>query len=54
MSTQVVSKDSGKAYDLILKFDKLPHQFTTGNVTVETSSPSLPKLEVPVTVAVSQ
>jgi hypothetical protein len=54
MSTQVIAKDAGKSFDLILKFDQLPHEFTSGNVTVETSSTSLPKLEVPVTVAVSQ
>ena len=54
MSTQVVSKDAGRAFNLILTFNELPHQFTSGNVTVETSSASLPKLEVPVTVAVSQ
>lgn len=54
MSTQVVSKDNGKNFDLILKFDQMPHGFTTGNVTIETGSASLPKLQVPVTVAVSQ
>jgi hypothetical protein len=54
MSTQVVSTDAGKTFDLVLKFDALPSEFTNGIVTVETASTSLPKLQVPVTVAVSQ
>lgn len=54
LNVQTVDKDGGKAFDLVLKFDELPHQFTTGTVTVETSSDTLPKLEVPVTVAAAQ
>jgi hypothetical protein len=55
MSVQVVpkeGKDSGKKFDLILRFDELPEAFTNGKVTVETALASLPKLEVPLTIAV--
>jgi hypothetical protein len=55
MSVQLVpkdGKDAGKRFDLILKFDELPEAFTNGKVTIETPLPSLPKLEVPLTIAV--
>ena len=54
MSVETVTKDGGKAFDLILKFNEVPHNLTSGSVTVETSSGSLPKLEVPVSVAAAQ
>jgi hypothetical protein len=52
MKMQIVPKKSGKKFDLVLKFDELPTEFSNGKVTVETSLASLPKIEVPVTVAV--
>jgi hypothetical protein len=55
MSVQVVPKDgqgAGKKFDLLLRFDELPEGFANGKVTVETSLASLPKLEVPLTIAV--
>jgi hypothetical protein len=52
LSTKVVPKVPGKAFDLILKFDQLPTEFSNGKVTIETSLASLPKIEVPMTVAV--
>jgi len=52
LSTKVVPKVPGKAFDLILKFEQLPTEFSNGKVTIETSLASLPKIEVPMTVAV--
>jgi len=52
MSVVIAPKDSGKTCDLILKFDDIPRTFTKGNVTVETSLASVPKMEVPVMVTV--
>jgi len=52
LNVQIVPKTAGKTFDLVLKFDDLPEAFTNGNVTVETSLASLPKVEVPVTIAV--
>ena len=52
MSMQIVPKKPGKQFDLVLKFDELPTEFSNSKVTVETSLVSLPKIEVPVTVAV--
>jgi hypothetical protein len=52
LSTKVVPKVPGKAFDLILKFEQLPTAFSNGKVTIETSLASLPKIEVPMTVAV--
>jgi hypothetical protein len=57
MSVQVVpkeGKDAGKKFDLILRFDELPEGFTNGTVTVETALASLPRLEVPMTIAVAK
>jgi len=53
MSAQTVPKEGGKAYDLILKFNELPAGFTNSTLTVDTDPPSLPKLEVPVTISVA-
>jgi hypothetical protein len=52
MSVQIVPKEAGKAFDLVLKFDELPQEFANGKVTVETSLASLPKLEIPMTISV--
>jgi Protein of unknown function (DUF1573) len=52
LSTKVVPKVPGKAFDLILKFEQLPTEFSNGKVTIETSLASLPKIEVPMTIAV--
>lgn len=51
MSVEVAPK-VGKVFNLIMKFSELPQQFTSGNVTIETLSSSLPKLTVPVIVSV--
>jgi hypothetical protein len=53
LSMNVVPKVPGKVFDLILRFDELPAEFSNGKVTIETSLASLPKIEVPMTVAVS-
>ncbi len=50
-SVKVVPKDAGKTFDLIVKFDELPKNLVEGKILVETSLPSVPKLEVPITVA---
>jgi hypothetical protein len=52
LSTKIVPKVPGKAFDLILQFDELPTEFSNGKVTIETSLASLPRIEVPMTVAV--
>ena len=54
LSVQVVPRETGRTFDLVLRFDELPQTFTNGTVTVETSLASMPKLEVPITVAVPQ
>lgn len=52
LDVKVVSKDAGKAFDLVLQFDDVPKEFANGKVLVETSIASLPKVEIPLTVAV--
>lgn len=52
MSATVTAKEAGKAFEVLLRFDELPKTFTNGIVTIETSLASLPKLEVPLTIAV--
>jgi len=52
LNTKVVPKVPGKTFDLILKFEELPREFANGKVVIETSLASLPKIEVPITVAV--
>jgi hypothetical protein len=47
-----MTKVPGKAFNLILKFEQLPTEFSNGKVTIETSLASLPTIEVPMTVAV--
>jgi hypothetical protein len=54
LSVQVVPKEAGKTFNLVLRFEELPQAFTNGKVIIETSLASLPKLEVPITVAVPQ
>jgi hypothetical protein len=54
MSVQIVPKQPGKTFELVLKFDDVPKAFGNGKVTVETSLASLPKVEVPLTVAVPE
>jgi hypothetical protein len=52
LSTKVVPKVPGKAFDLILRFEQLPTEFSNGKVTIETSLASLPRIELPMTIAV--
>jgi hypothetical protein len=52
MRLEINAKEPGKVFDLVMKFDELPHIFTNGMVTVETSLASLPKVEIPVTISV--
>jgi Protein of unknown function (DUF1573) len=53
MSASVTPPQAGKLFTLVLKFADLPQQFTSGNVTIDTSSPFLPELKVPVIVSVA-
>jgi hypothetical protein len=53
LSVQVIPKEPGRRFDLIVRFEELPREFANGKVVVETSLPSLPKLEVPLTIAVA-
>lgn len=52
LSMNVVPKVPGKVFDLLLKFDELPGELANGKVTIETSLASLPRIDVPMTVAV--
>jgi hypothetical protein len=54
MTVQIIPTEPHKKFDLLLKFDELPKAFANGTVTVETSLASLPKIEIPVTVAVPE
>jgi hypothetical protein len=54
LSIDVVPKETGKRFDLNLKFAEIPKKFSNGKVIVETSLASLPRLEIPVTVAVPE
>ncbi len=53
MSASVTPSEAGKLFTLMLKFAELPQQFTSGDVTIDTSSPLLPELRVPVIVSVA-
>jgi hypothetical protein len=52
LALKVVPKQPGRNYDLILRFDELPQNFSNGKITVETSLTNLPTIEIPLTVAV--
>jgi hypothetical protein len=47
LTVNVVPIGDKKMYDLIVKFEKLPHNLVEGKVTLETSLDSMPKIEVP-------
>jgi hypothetical protein len=51
-SVEVVPKEPGKIYDVVLKLDEIPHAFVNGKVTLETTLESLPVVELPVTINV--
>lgn len=51
-SVQIVPKEPGRTFDMVLKLDKVPHAFVNGKVTLETTLESLPVMEVPVTINV--
>lgn len=53
LTASVTPSEPGKLFTLILKFAELPQQFTSGDVTIDTSSPFLPELKVPVIVSVA-
>lgn len=53
MNAQVTPTAAGKLFTLTLKFAELPRDFTSGNVFIDTSSPFLPELKVPVVVSVA-
>ncbi|HUA65966.1 MAG TPA: DUF1573 domain-containing protein [Alphaproteobacteria bacterium] len=53
MNASVTPSEAGKLFTLILKFAELPQQFTSGDVIIDTSSPFLPELKVPVIVSVA-
>ena len=53
MSANVAPLDGGKLFTLNLKFAELPRDFTSGDVTIDTSSAFLPELKVPVIVSVA-
>ncbi|HEV2454278.1 MAG TPA: DUF1573 domain-containing protein [Verrucomicrobiae bacterium] len=53
LNAEVTPSNTGKLFTLILKFAELPQQFTSGDVTIDTSSAFLPELKVPVVVSVA-
>lgn len=53
MDAQVTPAGAAKLFTLIIKFAELPHEFTSGNVVIDTSSETLPELKVPVVVSVA-
>ncbi|MGZ4961335.1 MAG: DUF1573 domain-containing protein [Limisphaerales bacterium] len=46
LNVKVVPK-GGKNFDMVIKFEKLPHNLIDGKVTLETTLESMPKLEIP-------
>ncbi len=48
----LVSKESGKAYELVAKLNEVPEQTMSGYVSFETSVPTQRKIEVPMIVTV--
>jgi hypothetical protein len=54
MSVQIMPKEGKTRFEMIVRFDELPEEFTNATVTVETSLASLPKLQVPMTIAVAR
>jgi hypothetical protein len=53
LSMRIVPKKPGRQFDLVLNFDELPTEFSNSKVTLETSLASLPRIDIPVTVAVA-
>ncbi|MDB6056392.1 MAG: hypothetical protein JWO95_236, partial [Verrucomicrobiales bacterium] len=47
LTAKVVPGIGNRNYDLVVKFEKVPHNLVEGKVTLETSLESLPKLEIP-------
>lgn len=47
LNVKAVPKPGKRNYDLIVKFEKLPHNLIDGKVTLETSLATYPKLEIP-------
>ncbi len=54
ISVKIVTKEPGKRYQLVLTMDEVPDTNLSGNVTVETSLASLPKMDVPVNIRIYQ
>lgn len=50
LTAQATPKDEGKTFDLVIKFSELPPPTVVGKIIIETSLPSTPILEVPVTI----
>lgn len=47
LSARIIPKGDNRMFDLVIKFDKLPHNLVEGKVILETSLDSMPKIEVP-------
>jgi hypothetical protein len=47
MSVKIVPLAAPRLFDMVVKFDELPHNLVDGKVTLETSLDTVPKLEVP-------
>jgi len=52
MQLEVVPKEPGKVYELVAKVDDIPEKSISGNISFETTLPTEPKLELPMTIGV--
>jgi len=47
LTAKAVPIGDKRMYDLVVKFEKVPHNLIDGKVTLETSLDTMPKIEVP-------
>jgi hypothetical protein len=47
LTAKVIPKGGPTLFDLVVKFDKIPHNLVDGKVILETSLETMPKIEVP-------
>ncbi len=52
INLEVVAKDSARIYELVARLDEVPTNTVSGNVSLDTSIPAQPTIEVPVIVNV--
>jgi hypothetical protein len=52
IQVELVPKEDGRAYELIARLDAVPVSTVSGNVSIETSVASQPRIDLPVIVNV--